>query len=438
MHALMNARKGAALVAACTLAATLPIVVAQTPLAAQPPAPTPSGTDQRGKSTYEERCVECHGESGRGDGPGAPLLTPRPRDFTAAKYKLRSTETGSLPTDDDLIRSVENGLAGSAMPGWKGLLSDAEIRDVVAYLKTFSRRFADEQPQVVALGAPVAVSPASIDRGVAVYEKLQCSKCHGTDGRGTGAVAVNFEDDWRQPLPATDLTEPWTFHGGSEPRDIYMRFRTGMSGTPMPSFKDSATDAEMWDLANYVTSLGRKPVWSMTAEEVAALYARDADEARRNPVKRGKYLVESRGCAICHSPVDEDERILPGMKYAGGQLMRVGPFGDYPTGNLTSDRETGLGSWSDDEIKQVLTRGILRDGTRLPPFPMPWTELAAMTHEDIDAIVAYLRTIPPVRNRVPAPSRPILPAYLWGKFQMLVLGEDLPVVIYAGNAGVQQ
>jgi mono/diheme cytochrome c family protein len=116
-------------------------------------------------------------------------------------------------------------------------------------------------------------SRANTPRGAAVYEKLQCGKCHGTDGGGTGAVATEFEDDWKQPMRAADLTEPWTFRGGALTRDIYLRFRTGMSGTPMPSFKDAATDAEMWDLASYVVSMARKPVWEMSAAEVTAFYA---------------------------------------------------------------------------------------------------------------------------------------------------------------------
>ena len=64
-----------------------------------------------------------------------------------------------------------------------------------------------------------------------------------------------------------------------------MRFTAGMSGTPMPSFKESASDGEMWDLANYVVSLARKPVWQMNAEEVAAFYAQQDAEARANPVE---------------------------------------------------------------------------------------------------------------------------------------------------------
>ena len=154
-------------------------------------------------------------------------------------------------------------------------------------------------------------------------------------------------------------------------------------------------------------------------------------------MKRGAQLVETLGCVLCHSPVDESKRILPGMRLAGGMLIRINPFGDYPTGNLTSDKETGLGNWTDDEIKRVITKGILRDGTRLLPYPMDYGSYSTLTPDDLDAIVAYLRTVPPVSNKVPAPSRPFLPVYLWGKFKMLILGDDPPMVFFAGNAGTK-
>lgn len=390
---------------------------------------------QRGKVVYDQHCVECHGTTGRGDGPAAHLLTPHPRDFALARYKIRSTETGTLPTDDDLLRSVRQGLYGTAMPGWQQLLSEDDIHAVVTYIKTFSPRFAQEPPQSIVPGPQPPTSPASMTRGAAVYERLQCGKCHGVDGRGTGAIATAFEDDWRQPLPAADLTEPWNFRGGPTSGDVYMRFRAGMSGTPMPSFKDTASDADMWDLANYVVSLARKPVWEMTAEEAVAFYARQDAEARANPVKQGQHLVESLGCALCHSPVDENKRLIPGLRLAGGLRIRLEPFGDYPTGNLTSDKETGLGNWTDDEIKRTITRGMLRDGTRLLPYPMDWASFSNLKDEDVNAIVAYLRTVPPVHNKVPPPARTMLPLFLWGKFKMLLLGGDPPMTFYAGNAG---
>src|SRR5262249_10931446 len=152
----------------------------------------------------------------------------------------------------------------------------------------------------------------------------------------------------------------------------YLRFRTGMSGTPMPSFADAASEGEMWDLANYVVSLARKPLWSMDASEVAAFYAAQDAKATANPVERGRALVQTLGCDVCHSPIDQQKRMLPNLRLAGGLLIRIEPFGDFPTGNLTSDKETGLGNWSDDEIKRVITKGILKDGTRLLPFPMDY------------------------------------------------------------------
>jgi len=398
------------------------------------PAPAPAG-GSRGQAVYAAHCVECHGTEGKGDGPASHLMTPRPRDFTLGRYKIRSTESGSIPTDDDLLRSVRQGLYGTAMPAWQQILPDDDIRAVVSYVMTFSRRFGGEQPTPIQAGATVPSSPQSVLRGSSVYEKLQCGKCHGTDGHGTGATATSFEDDWGQPLHAADLTEPWTFRGGATSDEIFLRFRSGMSGTPMPSFKDSASDGEMHDLANYVVSLARKPLWEMTAEEATAFYARQDAEAKANPVKRGQYLVETLGCTLCHSPVDEHKRVIPGLRLAGGLRIRVDPYGEFPTGNLTSDKETGLGSWSDAEIKRVITQGTLKDGTRLLPFPMDWASFSTMKDDDLNAIVAYLRTVPPVRNKVPQPSWKFLPLHLWGKFNVLILGADPPLTFFAGNAG---
>ncbi len=69
------------------------------------------------------------------------------------------------------------------------------------------------------------------------------------------------------------------------------------------------------------------------------------------------------------------------------------------------------------------------------PFPMDWPAYSALSQTDLDGVIAYLRSIPPVRNLVPPPSRPALPVYLWGKFRMLILGQDLPMIFLPGNAG---
>jgi len=391
-----------------------------------------------GKAIYDQRCAQCHGIDGRGNGAAAPALLPRPRDFAAAQFKLRTTETGSLPTDDDLIRAITFGVPGTSMPGWQKFLSTADIAAVATYVKSFSPRFAAERPQsipTVAASVPGAPTPQTVAAGKAVYEKLRCAACHGTDGTGTGAIATDLKDDAGRPLPATNLTEPWTFRGGATPQDVYLRFRTGMNGTPMPSFATAASETELRNLAAYVLTFARKPVWEMNAEEVTAFYQAQAAEALRDPVRHGRYIVSTIGCSFCHTPVRTDGSLVDGMLFAGGQKWTAAPFGDFVSYNLTSDKETGLGGWTDDQIKTVLTKGIRPDGTRMLPFPMPWPSYASLTASDLTAIVAYLRTIPPISNRIPPPARPNIVSYLFGKFQLLILKKDMPLVASPGNAG---
>ena len=107
-----------------------------------------------GKVVYQKWCAGCHGDQGAGDGVAAKRMIPPPRDFTGAIYQIRSTASGNLPTDADLMRSIEEGLHGTAMPGWKARLSDRERRDVLAYIKTFSTFFADTslRPQALDFG----------------------------------------------------------------------------------------------------------------------------------------------------------------------------------------------------------------------------------------------------------------------------------------------
>lgn len=386
-----------------------------------------------GKELYESRCANCHGTTGAGDGPAADLMAIAPRDFTKGIFKLRSTASGSLPTDADLMRVIADGVPGTAMTGWKDLLPEADRQAIVAHLKSFSPRFAAETPRPLPLAPEIPPSPASIEAGRAVYASLQCATCHGESGRYETAVTGEFEDAWGRPLNAARLGEPWTYRGGSSARDIAMRLKAGIDGTPMPALADVASDTEIWNLANYVRSLARKPVWEMTADEVKAHYAALDAERAANPVERGRQLAAV--CAHCHSPVDASGRILPGLKFAGGARVQISVWDTVVTANLTSDKETGLGRYTDDEILRVVTRGIRKDGTRMLPFPMGWTAWAHMTQADQKALVDYLRTIPPVRNTIPPRVTPGFFSYLADKFRMLVGGVDKPMLLYSGNAG---
>jgi mono/diheme cytochrome c family protein len=388
-----------------------------------------------GKTLYEAKCIQCHGREGKGNGPAAAYLSPRPRDFTAGKFKFRSTESGSIPTDDDLRTSVENGLHSTAMPGWKPFLRGDSLTAVLDYVKSFSPRFSNEKPHAVKPGPPVAASPASIAAGKKVFETLQCASCHGTDGEGKDAIAGPFQDDWGHDIQATRLTEPWTFRGGATPKDIYLRFRTGIDGSPMPSYVGSASDRDMWNLANYVASIGRKPVWAMNELELKNFFAHLDASAKERPAERGKYLVNTLGCGFCHSPVREDGSVIEEMWLAGGQRWNLYPFDDVVSYNLTSDKETGLGNWTDAQIKTFLTKGIRRNGSRMIPYPMPWPAFALLKEDDLNAIIAYLRTLPPVVNKIPDPKSPNIFSYMWGKFQALILKKDIPIHVYPGNAG---
>jgi mono/diheme cytochrome c family protein len=401
----------------------------------QTPTPPEQGKIVLGKAIYDARCVSCHGKDGKGDGGASGYLTPRPRNLTAGKFKYRSTESGSIPTDDDLLNSIRNGLHGTAMPDWKPFLNGDSLMALLQYVKSLSPRFQNETPKAVHPGAPVAASPSSIASGRKVYERLECASCHGSDGAGKDAIATDLQDDDGHSISATNLTEGWTFRGGATSADIYLRFRTGIDGTPMPSFLGSATDHEMWDLANYVVSLSRKPVWSMNGEEIKALYAMQDEAAKQHPVERGKYLVSTLGCTYCHTPANADGSPIEALWLAGGTRMNLYPFDDVVTYNLTSDKETGLGAWTDDQIKTFITKGVRRDGSRMIPYPMPWPAFALMKTEDLNAIVAYLRTLPPVYNKIPDPKSPGFFSYMWGKFQALILKKDFPIHVYSGNAG---
>ena len=100
---------------------------------------------RRGHQVYEINCVMCHGINGDGQGMAAHMFRVPPRDFRQGFFKFRSTSSGSMPTDNDLLQTVTQGIRWTGMVG-RPDLSEADRRAVVQYLKTFSPRFAAEPP----------------------------------------------------------------------------------------------------------------------------------------------------------------------------------------------------------------------------------------------------------------------------------------------------
>lgn len=223
------------------------LLLALTPIAA---LAQPAGRD-----LYMQRCFWCHGETGRGDGPSAVGMFPRPRDFARADYKIRSTPGGQLPTDDDLFRVISRGMPGTPMPGWKNILSKDERWQLVRYLKSLSPRFQSEKPDALTIPG----GAASIERGKEVYRNAKCFLCHGEAGRADGGITTTLNFAWGLPRAARDLTRGWSFLGEHEPREIYLRITGGLNGTPMGPYQDLLNDQERWDLAHYVASLDQEP-----------------------------------------------------------------------------------------------------------------------------------------------------------------------------------
>src|SRR5438093_6847447 len=178
-------------------------------LTAYPPDRLSAQDTTAGKRVYVKWCAGCHGDAGAGDGAARPHMLPRPRNFTGGLYKIRTTASGQLPTDADLERAIDDGLPGSAMPGWKGRLSDRERRDVMAYIKTFSSFFADTSQHVVPLKFSSPPGGGTSDQAVKVgkqfYDSIGCRKCHGDQGRGDGPSAPTLKDDADFPIFAADL-----------------------------------------------------------------------------------------------------------------------------------------------------------------------------------------------------------------------------------------
>lgn len=128
--------------------------------------------------------------------------------------------------------------------------------------------------------------------------------------------------------------------------------------------------------------------------------------AQPTAVERGKYLATVGGCGDCHTPghflgKPDASRLLGGSEVG----FHVPGLGVFHGPNLTPDKETGLGGWTNAQIVAAITRGRRPDGRQLAPV-MPYPALAALTPADADAIAVYLKSLPPVRNKVPGPFGP--------------------------------
>lgn len=240
-----------------------------------------------GRIVFELHCAGCHGTEGDGAGPAARHLDPRPRNFRLGIFKFTSTENGQKPLHRDLLRVVDEGLKGSAMPSFF-LLSREKQRDVVEYVRYLSMQgeferialdiaWEDEEvpdmemvANIVARGwepegqvtvYPSASEPERDEGSIALGRELflgldrtNCAACHGETGRGDGPTALDYTDEWGYPVVPRDLSAG-VFRSGEDPLGLYLSIATGINGTPMGAFGGSLSGEEIWHLVHFVQSL---------------------------------------------------------------------------------------------------------------------------------------------------------------------------------------
>ncbi|MCA9050291.1 MAG: c-type cytochrome [Planctomycetaceae bacterium] len=243
-----------------------------------------------GQAVYMQRCVQCHGINGDGNGPAAEHLYPRPRDYTKGVFKFTSTPYGVKPRREDLVRTLIRGVTGTSMPKFD-LLPEKDLEAVVDYVIVLSQRgelelqlaleaeaaeeldpdfipdFVDDVINRWATGRSSLTQPLTPEpeltaeratRGRQAFLTKGCSKCHGEDGRGHTKDNIG-RDTWGHATRAADLTSGM-LRGGQEPIDVYRRILNGINGTPMPGFISALQNEPdtIWDLVAYVLHVSNR------------------------------------------------------------------------------------------------------------------------------------------------------------------------------------
>jgi mono/diheme cytochrome c family protein len=139
---------------------------------------------------------------------------------------------------------------------------------------------------------------------------------------------------------------------------------------------------------------------------VVAAYLVASSARGETPVERGKYLVGIMDCTACHTGGSLAGAPDPAKFLAGSDIgFEIPDLGIFYPPNLTPDHATGIGAWSERDIITALRTGARPDGRELAPI-MPWRSYAALTDEDVQAIAAYLKSLPAIEHAVPPLTGP--------------------------------
>jgi mono/diheme cytochrome c family protein len=269
-------------------------------------------------------------------------------------------------------------------------------------------------------------TPARLERGKYIANSMGCFYCHSPHdwSKRDHPIPAGMEGAGQQ-LPYTDLpgkvfapnlTPDKETGAGTWSDDAIARaIREGIGHDdramfpimPYPHYR-TMPDEDLASIVVYLRSLPpvRNPLPKTEIVFPVKYFMRNAPRPISNPVpqpdlsdsvKRGSFLVNLIGCADCHTPVDKRHNFISGMDFAGGQILSV-PWGNAASANLTPD-PTGIPYYDDALFIKTMRTGEV-GGVRELNSAMPWMVLRNMTDQDLSAILAYLKTLTPVRHRV--------------------------------------
>jgi hypothetical protein len=282
-------------------------------------------------------------------------------------------------------------------------------------------------------GITVPMTEARIARGRYIYKLADCDGCHSErdysrfggpvveSGRGRGVV---FPPELGLPgtITAPNITpDPETGLGAWTDGEKIRAIREGVGRDgaalfPMMPYEAyrSMSDEDVESLVAYLNTLPpiRNQVPRSQVRFPVSLLMKSAPQPagpvpppdRSDRLRYGEYLVKIGDCGGCHTPA-ENGKPLAGMAYAGGKLFRIGPF-QVVSSNITPDPKSGLGTWSEDYFLRrfYLYRDYVNQGSphvgKESFTLMPWLNLATLPPDDLKAMYAYLRTVPPVHHYV--------------------------------------
>ena len=269
----------------------------------------------------------------------------------------------------------------------------------------------------LALAITPAAAQTPLERGKYLVEGiLTCGNCHTPRGPGgvldtarrhAGGPQVWETAEYRV-YPSNVTPDKATGIGNWSAAQVKAAIRDGKrpSGQQLSPQMPSAyykifAPADLDAVVAYLQSLPAVPrkveppvykVKRMTVDVPPGAEKPLPDAAMKDPVKRGFYLVTIGHCMECHTPVVNGHRDFKNALGTGGERFE-GPWGVSISRNITAHKGNGIGAWTDDEVKRAITQGVRKDGTKLRP-PMGYDWYATMTQADLNAIVAYVRTIP--------------------------------------------